>query len=161
MLTVGQKAPDFKLVDKDKNEITLANFKGKNLVLFFFPMAWTGTCTKEMCSVQDDYNQYEKLDAAVAGISVDSLFALKRFGEDNNIHFPLLSDFNKQAIKDYGVVYHDFNWGYKDVAKRSTFVIDKDGIIRFIEILPSPGDFPNMDAIKNALKEISNQPVAR
>ena len=159
MINVGQKAPDFKLIDKDKNEVTLANFKGKNLILFFFPMAWSGTCTKEMCAIQEDYKMYEGLNAAVAGISVDTLFAQKRFGEENKIDFPLLSDFNKQAIKDYDIVYHDFNWGYKDVAKRATFIIDKNGIVRFKEILPVPGDFPNMDEIKEALRKIVSQPV--
>lgn len=159
MINVDQKAPDFKLIDKDKNEVTLANFKGKNLILFFFPMAWSGTCTKEMCAIQEDYKMYEGLNAAVAGISVDTLFAQKRFGEENKIDFPLLSDFNKQAIKDYDIVYHDFNWGYKDVAKRATFIIDKNGIVRFKEILPVPGDFPNMDAIKEALRKIVSQPV--
>ena len=154
MLQVGQKAPDFKLIDTEKNEISLAQFQGKNVVLFFFPMAWTGVCTKEMCSIQDDYNSYASLNAQTVGISVDSLFALKRFGEDNKIAFPLLSDFNKQAIKDYDVVHHDFAFGYKDVAKRATFVIDAEGIIRFAEVLPQLGDFPNMDAIKEALKSL-------
>lgn len=152
MLTVGQPAPDFKLIDTNKNEVTLQQFRGKNIVLFFFPMAWTGVCTKEMCSVQEDYQTYESLNAQVIGVSVDTLFALKRFGEDNNLNFPLLSDFNKQAIHAYDVVHQDFAFGYKDVAKRATFVIDKEGILRFIEVLPSLGDFPNMDAIKESLK---------
>jgi glutaredoxin-dependent peroxiredoxin len=157
MINVGQKAPDFKLIDKDKNEVTLENFKGKNLILFFFPMAGTGTCTKEVCAIQDDFKMYQGLNASVVGISVDTLFSLKRFTEDNKLDYPLLSDFNKQAIKDYDVVNHDFNWGYKDVAKRATFVIDQSGIVRFIEILPKPGDFPNMDLIKEALRKISTQ----
>ena len=161
MITVGQKAPDFKLIDKDKNEVTLANFKGKNLILFFFPIAWSGTCTKEMCSVQEDFKMYQGMNAAVAGVSIDTFFALKRFGEDYKIEFPLLSDFNKVAIKDYDVVNHDFNWGYKDVAKRATFVIDTNGIVRFVEVLPSPGDLPNMDSIKAALKNLSNQTVSQ
>ena len=82
MLTVGQPAPDFKLIDTNKNEVTLQQFRGKNIVLFFFPMAWTGVCTKEMCSVQEDYQTYESLNAQVIGVSVDTLFALKRFGEE-------------------------------------------------------------------------------
>ena len=160
MIEVGKKAPDFKLIDKDKNEVTLDSFKGKNLILFFFPMAWTGACTKEMCAVQEDYNMYDGLNTATVGVSVDTLFALKKFAEDNKIVFPLLSDFNKQAIKDYGVIHHDFNWGYKDVAKRATFVIDKDGIVRFIEILPNIGDFPNMEGIKEAVRKLSNVPIS-
>ena len=153
-LTVGQKAPDFKLVDADKQEVTLHQYKGKNVVLFFFPMAWTGVCTKEMCTISEDYKAYEKMNAVPIGISVDTLFALKRFGEDNKITFKLLSDFNKETIRAYGVVNHEFAFGYKDVAKRSTFVIDKEGIIRFIEILPTPGDFPNLEAIKKAVASL-------
>lgn len=154
MLQPGQKAPDFKLVNIEKQEVTLANFKGKNLVLFFFPMAWTGVCTKEMCSIQEDYKTYSSLNAEVIGVSVDSFFALKRFGEDNKIGFPLLSDFNKTAIRDYDVVLQDFAFGYKDVAKRATFVIDREGVVRFVEILASPGDMPNMEAIKEAVQKL-------
>jgi peroxiredoxin len=157
MIKAGQKAPDFKLVDKDKKEVTLSNFKGKNLVLFFFPMAWTGTCTKEMCTIQEDYRVYESLNAAVAGVSVDTLFALKRFGEDYKINFPLLSDFNKTAIRDYDIVIEDFNWGYKGVAKRATFVIDKDGIVRFAEVLDNAGDFPDMKGVREALNLLQKQ----
>ncbi len=152
MLQIGQKAPGFKLLDPEKNEVSLENFRGKNLVIFFFPMAWTGGCTKEMCAVQEDYKVYQGMNAEVIGISVDTIFALKRFAEDNKLGYTLLSDFNKTTIRDYNIVHHDFAFGYKDVAKRSTFVIDKEGVIRYIEILPSPGDFPDMDAIREAVK---------
>ena len=151
MLKIGQKAPDFKLVDTEKKEITLEHFKGKNLVMFFFPMAWTGVCTKEVCAVQEDYTSYANLNAEVVGVSVDTLFALKRFGEDNKITYPLLSDFNKEAIKAFDIIHHDFAFGYKDVAKRATFVIDKEGILRYAEVLPNLGDFPNMALLKEAL----------
>jgi peroxiredoxin len=154
MLPIGQKAPDFKLIDTEKNEVTLEQFRGKNVVLFFFPMAWTGPCTKEMCAIQEDYAAYQSLNAQIIGVSIDTLFALKRFGEDNKINFPLLSDFNKIAIKDYDVVHAEFAFGYKDVAKRATYVIDKDGIVRFVEVLPQLGDMPNMEAIKAALQEL-------
>ncbi|MBK8584033.1 MAG: peroxiredoxin [Bacteroidetes bacterium] len=154
MLQVGQKAPGFKLLDTEKNEVTLEQFKGKNLVIFFFPMAWTGGCTKEMCAIQEDYNGYSELNANVIGISIDTFFALKHFAADNKITYPLLSDFNKETIKAYDVVHHEFAFGYKDVAKRSTFVLDTEGTIRFIEILFSPGDFPNMDAIKAAVQSL-------
>ena len=132
MLQIGQKAPDFKLINTNKEEVTLANFKGKNLVVFFFPMAWTGVCTKEMCSIQEDYNAYSGMNAETIGVSVDSFFALKRFGEDNKITFPLLSDFNKIMIRDYDMILPDFAFGYKNVAKRATVVIDKEGIVRCI-----------------------------
>lgn len=154
MLQIGQKAPDFKLINTNKEEVTLANFKGKNLVVFFFPMAWTGVCTKEMCSIQEDYNAYSGMNAETIGVSVDSFFALKRFGEDNKINFPLLSDFNKIMIRDYDMILPDFAFGYKNVAKRATVVIDKEGIVRYIEVLPNPGEMPNMDAIKQAVQQL-------
>jgi peroxiredoxin len=160
MINIGQKAPDFKLLDKDKKEVSLSDFKGKNLVLFFFPMAWTGGCTKEMCTVQEDYNQYKNMDAEVVGISVDTFFALKKFSDEFKIEFNLLSDFNKQTIRDYDIVFHEFAFGYKDVAKRSTFVIDKEGIVRFMEILPTPGEFPNMAAIREAVNKLSGKAIA-
>ena len=155
-LKVGDKAPEFKLVDGDRKEFSLSDFKGKNVVLFFFPMAWTGTCTKEMCSIQENYSTYAGMNAVPIGISVDTLFAQKHFKDEYKLSdVILLSDFNKEVIKAYDVVHHDFIVGYKDVAKRCTFVIDKEGIIRFIEILPSPGDFPNMEAIQNAVKALN------
>ena len=154
MLQIGQKAPDFKLINTNKEEVTLANFKGKNLVVFFFPMAWTGVCTKEMCSIQEDYNAYSGMNAETIGVSVDSFFALKRFGEDNKITFPLLSDFNKIMIRDYDMILPDFAFGYKNVAKRATVVIDKEGIVRYIEVLPNPGEMPKMDAIKQAVQKL-------
>ena len=154
-LQTGQKAPDFKLPDQDKKIYSLADFKGKNVVLFFFPMAWTGVCTKEMCTVQEDFASYGKLNAVPVGISVDSIFALKKFKEDQKLNdLLLLSDFNKEAIKAYDIVLNNFSICYNGVAKRATFVIDKEGVIRFIEVLPAPGDFPNMEAIKKAVEEL-------
>jgi glutaredoxin-dependent peroxiredoxin len=155
MIEVGQKAPDFKLPDTDKNEVTLDSFKGKNLVVFFFPMAWTGVCTKEMCSVQEDYKVYNSLNAAVIGVSVDSHLALKKFKEENKIEYPLLSDFNKTTIHDFDIVQPVFSAVYKNVAKRATIIIDKNGIVRYIQVTPTPGDLPEMEPIKAALKAIS------
>lgn len=155
MLQTGQKAPAFKLLNSDKQEVALENYKGKNVVLFFFPMAWTGGCTKEMCTIQEDYNAYSNMNVEVIGISVDTFFALKKFKEEYKLDsITLLSDFNKDTIKAYDVVIEDFAFGYHGVAKRSTFVIDKEGVIRFIEVLPSPADFPNLDAVKKALSEL-------
>ena len=116
MLTIGIKTPAFTLPNTIKEQVSSEQFIGKNLVLFFFPMAWTNTCTKEMCTIQEERNIYADLNTAVVGISVDTLFALKRFGEDYKIEFLLLSDFNKVVIHDFHVVHHDFNWGYKNVA---------------------------------------------
>jgi peroxiredoxin len=155
-LTIGQKAPDFKLPDPDKKFHSLADYKGKNVVLFFFPAAWTGVCTKEMCSLQEDFKTYEGLNAVPIGISVDTIFALKRFKEDYKLdNLTLLSDFNKEAIKAYDVVNNNFSVGYNGVAMRSTFVIDKEGILRFQEVLSAQGEFPNMEAIQNAVKALN------
>lgn len=158
-IAVGQKAPSFTLTSVDKTKISLEDFKGKNVVIFFFPMAWTGVCTKEMCAVQEDYNAYSQIGAEVVGISTDSFFALKKFKEEFKLDgITLLSDFNKEAINAYDIVLNDFivGVGYNGVAKRSTFVLDKEGVIQYIEVLPSPGDMPNMDAVKEALKKLQN-----
>ena len=141
--------------DTKKTMWSPESFKGKNVVLFFFPMAWTSTCTREMCEVQKDYEAYKSLDAEVVGVSVDTLYALKRFAEDYNLESVImLSDFNKEMIRAYDVVHHDFSNNYKDVAKRATFVIDKNGIIRFVEVLPKLGDYPDLDDVKNTLRSL-------
>src|SRR5262245_60820063 len=121
-IQINQPAPDFSLPDTEKNKITRSGFHGKNVVVFFFPMAWTSTCTREMCTLEGDFTSYQGLDAVVIGISVDTLYALKRYKEDYHLDsIVLLSDFNKTAIHDFDVVHHDFSNGYKDVAKRATF----------------------------------------
>jgi len=155
-LTIGQKAPDFKLPDPDKKFHSLADYKGKNIVLFFFPAAWTGTCTKEMCQVQENFNEYISMNAVPIGISVDTIFALKRFKEDYKLdNLVLLSDFNKEAITAYDVVNNNFSVGYNGVAMRSTFVIDKEGVLRYQEVLKAQGDYPDMAAIQNAVKSLN------
>lgn len=155
-LTIGQKAPDFKLPDPDKKIHSLADYKGKNVVLFFFPGAWTGTCTQEMCNIQENFNVYNSMNAVPIGISVDSIFALKKFKEDQKLNdLTLLSDFNKEAIAAYDIVGNNFSMGFNGVAKRATFVIDKEGNLRFAEVLPAYGDFPNMEAIQNAVKALN------
>lgn len=155
-LSIGQKAPDFKLPDPDKKLHSLADYKGKNVVLFFFPGAWTGVCTKEMCTVHENFNAYSSMNAVPMGISVDSIFALGKFREDQKLaNLILLSDFNKEAIAAYDIVGNNFSIGFNGVARRATFVIDKEGILRFAEILPAYGDFPNMEAIQNAVKALN------
>jgi peroxiredoxin len=160
-VTIGQKAPEIKLPDIDKNFHSIEEFKGKNVVLFFFPAAWTGACTKEMCTVQENYNAYNAVNAVVIGVSTDTIFALKRFKEDYKLdNILLLSDFNKDAIKAYDVVYDNFSVGYNGVAMRSTFLIDKDGILRYAEVLKAQGDLPDFDALKNAAKELSENAIS-
>jgi glutaredoxin-dependent peroxiredoxin len=152
--TVGQKAPDFQLPDQDKKMVTLSASIGKNVVLLFFPAAFTSTCTKELCQTRDELSFFDNLNAEVYGISVDMPFTLNKFRADNNLNFSLLSDFNKDAITAYGCKYDTWILGLKGVAKRSSFVIDKEGIIRFAEILENASDYPNFDGIKKALEEL-------
>lgn len=151
-ITVGSPAPDFTLFNTQKEEITLSSLRGKNVVLLFFPLAFTSTCTAELCSVRDDIANYSKLDAVVLGISVDSLFSLGKFKEEQGLNFDLLSDFNKQASKDYDTIYETFAFGMQGVSKRSAFVIDKEGIIKYAEVLEKASDIPNLEEVKNSLK---------
>lgn len=153
-LKVGDIAPDFTLLNQDGEAVSLSSFRGKKVVLLFFPAANTGVCTKEMCTFRDELKIFENLNAQVLGISVDTHFALKMFQEKNNYNFPLLSDFNKQIIMAYDVVLDVFGRGkfdYLGVAKRSAFVVDENGKLIYVEVLASPGDEPNYEAIKKAL----------
>ena len=152
-LAKGIKAPDFTLVNSEKEEVTLSNFKGKNVVLLFFPLAFTGVCTSEICTVSDSIAQYNKLDAQVLGISVDSFATLAKFKEVENGNYPLLSDFNKTVCQAYDCMYDEFVLGMKGVARRASFVIDKNGVIQYSEVVEA-GEQPNYDAIKAALKAI-------
>jgi len=152
--TIGQAAPNFTLFNTEKKEISLADYKGKNLVILFFPLAFTGVCTAELCSIRDNYNSYTALNAEVIGISVDSLFALEQFKIAQNYHFDLLSDFNKTASQDYDTMYDTFAFGMLGVSKRSAFVIDKNGILQYKEVLDDAGKQPNFDAIKTCLASI-------
>lgn len=149
---VGQKAPDFKLFDQDKNEVSLDSFKGKNVVLLFFPAAFTGVCTKEMCQSRDELSFYNGMNAQVLGISVDMPFTLGKFKEINQLTFPLLSDFNKEAITAYGCKCDTWIMELHGVAKRSSFVIDKEGVVRFAQILENAGDYPDFAGIKKTLE---------
>jgi len=149
---VGQKAPEFTLVDSDKKVHKLSDYKGKNVVLLFFPAAFTGTCTKELCQARDEMSMYNDLNAQVFGISVDMLFSLGKFKAEQNYNFPLLSDFNKEASIAYGALFDEWIHGMKGVSKRASFVIDKEGILRHAEVLATAGEYPNFDAIKKTLE---------
>lgn len=150
-LNVGDKAPDFTLFNTGKQAITLSELKGQNVVLLFFPLAFTSTCTAELCGVRDDISNYAKLNASVFGISVDSPFSLGKFKEEQGLNFDLLSDFNKTVSADYGSIYESFVLGMNGVSKRSAFVVDKEGVIRYAEVLESAGDIPNLEAVKQVL----------
>lgn len=152
---IGEKAPSFTLYSSDKEQVALENFQGKNVVLLFFPLAFTSVCTAEMCTMRDDIGNYEGLNAQVLAISVDSPQTLHRFKQDQNLNFTLLSDFNKEVSRSYGVLYEEFVLGMKGVSKRSAFVIDKEGIVRYAEVLESAGNLPNFEAIKGTLSQLN------
>lgn len=159
-ITIGSKAPEFTLKSKNQTgevkDISLGDFKGKNVVLLFHPQAFTGGCTTEMCTISEGYEDYTKLNAVVLGISVDSVFTLEAWGKQNNLTFPLLSDFNRVVCAKYGTLYPDggFVFGMNGVSKRSAFIIDKEGIVRYTEILDDAGQMPNFEKIKEVLKSL-------
>ncbi|GIX47944.1 MAG: peroxiredoxin [Candidatus Tectimicrobiota bacterium] len=152
---VGQPAPDFTLKNTDMQDVTLSSFRGqKNVVLLFVPLAFTSVCTNELCSVRDNLNQYASLNAEVLGISVDSPFALKQWKEKENLNFTLLSDFNREVVKAYGAQY-DQLLGFKGVAKRAAFVIDKEGKVRYAEVLEDARQLPNFEKIQETLRSLN------
>ncbi|GAA3922442.1 redoxin domain-containing protein [Chitinophaga oryziterrae] len=150
-VTIGSKAPAFTLVNTEKQKVSLEDFKGQNLVILFFPMAFTSVCTAELCSIRDNISTYNGLNTAVVGISVDSPFTLGKFKEEQKLNFPLLSDFNKEASQAYGAFYENFVLDLKGVSKRAAFVVDKEGIIRYAQVLESAGDLPDFEAVKKTL----------
>ncbi|MGZ4049163.1 MAG: redoxin domain-containing protein [Bacteroidia bacterium] len=154
-IEVGQTAPAFTLTDTEKKAVSLSDFKGKNVVLLFFPLAFTGTCTAELCATRDDIATYNNANAQVLGISVDSLFVLGKFKEEQKLNFPLLSDFNKEVSAAYGSLYDTFIFEMKGVSKRSAFVIDKEGIVRYAEVLEKASDLPNFVSIKEVLSRLN------
>jgi len=153
-LQKGDNAPDFKLINSDKKEVSLSDFKGKNLIVHFFPLAFTGTCTTQLCTVRDAITLYKNDRADVVAISVDSPPTLAKFKEEQNLPFDLLSDFNREACVAYGAVHEVFPaWGLKNVAKRAAFVINAEGKIQYAEVLESPGSLPDFEAINRAIAE--------
>jgi len=153
-LKIGDKAPDFKLFSSEKEEVSLKNFEGENLLILFFPQAFTGVCTTELCSVRDNMAFYNNVKAKVVAISVDSIFTLDRFKKDQNLNFQLLSDFNKEISPKYGAFYDSFAFNMKGVAKRSAFVVDKNGTIQYAEVLESAGDLPDFEKITKTLESL-------
>ena len=156
-VTVGGKAPDFTLKTKNEQglqDVTLSASEGKqNVVLLFFPLAYTGVCTQEMCSVRDGLKEYQDLSAQVFGISVDSPFSQEAWAKQESLNFPLLSDFNKQVSAAYGALYEDLI-GFKGVSKRSSFVIDKHGVVRYASVSDDAKKLPDFNAIKACLASL-------
>jgi glutaredoxin-dependent peroxiredoxin len=154
MLKPGDKAPDFTLRASDKSQVSLKDYRGKNVVILFFPMAFTSVCTKELCMMRDGLAAYEKLNAQVLAVSVDSLFTLNKWKEEQQFNFPMLSDFNKTVSKKYDVLYKEFVFEMKGVSKRSAFVVDASGTIRHAEVLENAGDMPDFNAIQAVLSTL-------
>jgi glutaredoxin-dependent peroxiredoxin len=155
-IQTGHPAPEFSLYNSDKQLVALSDLKGKNVLLLFFPQAFTGTCTKELCSTRDNIALYNQANAQVFGISVDSVFTLAKYKEEQHLNFPLLSDFNKNVSTAYGTIYENFVFDMHGVSKRSAFVIDKTGIIRYAEVLETATDLPDFEAIQKTLSELNN-----
>jgi peroxiredoxin len=143
-------------VDTDRKPRSLSELKGKKLILAFYPGAFTGVCTKEMCTLRDSLGNLSRLGATVVGISVDTPFANKAFAEKNNLTFPLLSDYNREACKAYDVLFNDFA-GLKGLtaAKRAVFVLDKEGVVRYRWVSDDPTKEPNYDEVTKTVQQIS------
>jgi glutaredoxin-dependent peroxiredoxin len=151
---VGSKAPDFTLVNQDRENVTLSQELGKGpVVLAFFPGAFSGTCTKELCTFRDTMSNFTNVNARVLGICTDTFFALKAWGDQQKLGFPLLSDYNKEVIGKYGVVNPDMI-GLKNIAKRAVFVIDKNGLVRYREVLEDARNEPDYGKLNDAVKNI-------
>ena len=152
-LSIGQKAPAFVLHDTEKKEVALKDQLGKTTLLLFFPLAFTGVCTKELCGVRDNIALYNTASAQVFGISVDSPQTLSKFKTEQGLNFTLLSDFNKDASAAFGALYDQFGGWMKGVSKRAAFIIDKEGIIQYAEVLENAGDLPDFEAIQAILEK--------
>jgi peroxiredoxin len=150
-LKVGDEAPNATVFLKPREPIQLDDYRGKPYVLLFFPLAFSGTCTQEMCSMAEDYSAYQKIGAEVVGISVDSPYVNQKFAESCNAKFPILSDFNKEAAEAYGVLRADLG-GLKGVSERAAFVVDAGGKIRYTWLGENPGVMPPLQDIKKAVE---------
>ena len=153
---VGQAAPDFSLYDTDRQQRALSEFKGQNVVIAFFPGAFTGVCTTEMCTLRDSLSQFNSMNAQVIGISVDGAMVQKAFSDQNNLGFTVLSDFQRQAVSLYDVSLPNFAGmdGYV-AAQRSVFVVDKEGIVKYKWVADSPGNEPNYEEVQRAVGQLS------
>ena len=160
-LKVGDKAPDFTLkslnpLSPDPQEVSLSSYKNqKDVLLLFFPQAFTGACTKEMCDMSEGLEFYNDLNVQVLGISVDGTFVQKAFAEKYNIKVPLLSDYNREVTPKFGVLRPEFAHGMKHTAERAAFLIDKTGTIQYAEVMASPGDLPNFNAIREKIQSLN------
>jgi len=151
-LKIGDQPADFSLFNSELKEVSLKDFVGKKVIIHFFPLAFTGVCTTQLCTLRDNFGFYEGLNAQVLGISVDSPFTLANFKEENNFQFPLLSDFNKEVSTAFGAIYEQFVFNLKGVSKRAAFVLDENQKVIYAEVLESAGDLPDFTAIDAIVK---------
>jgi peroxiredoxin len=156
MVEVGEKAPNFTLVNQEREKVSLSDYRGENVVLAFYPGAFTGGCTQEMCSIRDEVAELEGLNARIFGISVNDPFSNKAFHEENVLNFPLLCDYSREVVKKYDVFHEDFAGlkGYT-AAKRSVFIVDSDGVVRYKWITEDPSVMPNYDEMKHELAKLT------
>lgn len=152
-IETGTKAPEFSLYNSEKIKVSLSDYKGRNVLLLFFPLAFTGTCTIELCSVRDNISQYNNSNAEVIGISVDSVYTLAKYKEEQHLNFQLLSDFNKEVSTAYGSIYQTFGFDMQGVGKRSAFVIDMEGFVQYAEVLENAKEIPDFEAIQKVLSQ--------
>ncbi len=151
---IGSKAPDFELPATGPETIRLSDALSAGAVLLlFYPLDWSPVCTDELCSMRDGFSEYRDMGIQVFGISVDSIFSHKAFAEKFDIPFPLLSDFNKDVSKNYGA-FHEEILGLKGIAKRSAFIIDREGIVRYRWVSDDPGTLPDVQAIQQEIKKL-------
>jgi glutaredoxin-dependent peroxiredoxin len=154
-IEVGQLAPEFSLFNTEKEKVSLFQLRGENVLILFFPLAFTSVCTAELCAVRDNMKIYESLHVKPLGISVDSLYTLAKFKQEQNLNFPLLSDFNKTVSKLYGSLYENFGFDMQGVSKRSAFLIDTEGIVRYAEVLENAGKQQDFQALQVKLREMA------
>lgn len=147
MVTVGDTAPAFTLTATDKSMVSLSDFAGQRVVLAFYPAAFTGVCTAEVCSFQDAMASFNDIGASVLGVSVDAPFSNGAFAEANSITFPLLSDVHRTTINDYGLAFENFVIEGYTVANRAVVVVEADGTVGYVWVCDSLGDEPNYEEI--------------
>ena len=153
-IKVGDKAPEFQLYASDKQEVSLSDFKGQHVLLLFFPLAFSSTCTQEMCLVRDELTTYHNMECQVLGISVDSLYALARFKAELDLNYPVLSDFNKEVSRAYGALYEVWGYGMRGVGKRAAFLINRVGVVKYAEVLEDASLIPDFASIAGALSRL-------
>ena len=152
-LKVGDKVPKFKMYGTDRQPFTNETIKGKKTLLLFIPAAFTSTCTREFCTVRDDISRYNNLSVDVIGISVDSVYSLAKYKEEQQLNFTLASDFNKEVTEAFGISY-EMSYGMKGAARRSAFIVDEHGIIQYAEVVEKSGELPDFNAIHAVLEKM-------